>query len=81
MILCRLDYWLILNNPQDSVSVTNIIPSIKTHHAAISLGFDINQNHVKGPGYWEMNCLLLADDNYPREVTPKMPCLVGQGQM
>ena len=38
MILYRLDYWLILNNPKDSVSVTNIIPSvIKTHHAAISL--------------------------------------------
>ena len=32
MILCRLDYWLISNNLQDSVSVTNIIPAIKTDH-------------------------------------------------
>ena len=51
MILCRLDYWLILNNPQDSVSVTNIIPSIKTQYAAISLDFNTSQNHVNGPGY------------------------------
>ena len=43
MILYRLDYWLILNNPQDSVSVTNIIQSVKTHHAAISLDFNISQ--------------------------------------
>ena len=64
MILCRLDYWLILNNPQDSVSVTNIIPSIKTHYAANSLDqFNISQNHVNGPGYWEMNCFPLDDDN------------------
>ena len=83
MILCRLDYWLILhvNNLQDSVSVTNITPSINTHHAAISLDFNISQNHVKGPGYWEMICFLLDDDNYQRKVTAKMPCLAGQGQM
>ena len=77
MILYRLDYWLILNNPQDSVSVTNIIPSVKTHHAAISLDFNISQNHVKGPGYWEMNCFLLDDDNYqgPRaDVTCRITC-------
>ena len=81
MILWRLDYWLILNNLQDSVSVTNIIPCIKTRHAAISLDFNISQNHVKGPGYWEMNCFLLDDDNYQRKVTAKIPVLAGQGQM
>ena len=81
MILLRLDYWLILNNLQDSVSVTNIIPCIKTHHAAISLDFNISQNQVKGPGYWEMNCFLLDDDNYQRKVTAEMPVLAGQGQM
>ena len=43
MILYRLDYWLILNNPQDSVSVTNIIPVIKTDHEAISLDFNISE--------------------------------------
>ena len=43
MILCRLDYWLISNNLQDSVSVTNIIPAIKTDHEAISLDFNISE--------------------------------------
>ena len=33
MILYLLDHWLISNNLQDSVSVTNIIPAIKTDHA------------------------------------------------
>ena len=73
MILCRLDYWLISNNLQDSVSVTNIIPAIKIDHAAISLDFNISQNHIKGLGYWKMNCSLLGVDNYQREVTAKMP--------
>ena len=47
MILCSLDYSLISNNLQDSVSVT----TIKTDHAAISLDFNVSQNHIKGPGY------------------------------
>ena len=51
MILCSLDYSLISNNLQDSVSVTNIIPAIKTDHAAISLDFNVSQNHIKGPDY------------------------------
>ena len=80
MILCRLDYWLISNNLQDSVSVMNIIPAIKTDHAAIPLDFNISQNHIKGPGYWKMNCSLLDDDNYQREVTAKMPVWLAEGR-
>lgn len=79
-ILCRLDYWLISNNLQDSVSVTNIIPAIKTDHAAISLDFNISRNHIKGPGYWKMNCSLLDDDNYQREVMAKMPVRLAEGR-
>ena len=81
MILCRLlDCWLISNNLQDSVSVTNILPAIKTDHAAISLDFNISQNHIKGPGCWRMNCFLLDDDNYQREATAKMPVWLAQGR-
>ena len=80
MILCRLDYWLISNNLQDSVSVTNIIPAIKTDHAAISLDSNISRNHIKGPGYWKMNCSLLDDDNYQREVMAKMPVRLAEGR-
>ena len=75
-----IDYWLISNNLQDSVSVTNIIPAIKTDHAAISLDFNISQNHIKGPGYWKINCSLLDDDNYQREVMAKMPVWLAEGR-
>ena len=71
---------LISNNLEDSVSVTNIIPAIKTDHAAISLDFNISQNHIKGPGYWKMNCSLLDDDNYQREVMAKMPVWLAEGR-
>ena len=73
MILCRLDYWLISNNLQDLVATTDIIPAIKTDHAAISIKFSIREKHIKGPGHWKMNCSLLDDDDYVREVTAKIP--------
>ena len=42
---CRLDYWLISNNLQYFVSSTDIIPALKTDHAAIKLVFsEANQN-------------------------------------
>ena len=71
---------LISNNLEDSVSVTNIIPAIKTDHAAISLDFNISQNYIKGPGYWTVNCSLLDDDNYQREVTTKMLVWVAESR-
>ena len=33
-ILCRLDFWLISNNLCDFVDSTDIIPAIRTDHAA-----------------------------------------------
>jgi len=80
MIFCRLDYWLISNNLQDSVTATNIFPAIKTDHAAISLEFSTSEDHIKGPGYWKMNCSLLDDDNYLREVTEKVPIWLAEGR-
>jgi len=38
-IFCRLDYWLISNNLNDSVQLTDIIPAIRTDHDAIYLEF------------------------------------------
>jgi len=62
MILCCLDFWLISHNLQDLVK-TDIIPDIKTDHAAISIEFSISEPHVKGPGHWKMNCSLLDDED------------------
>ena len=80
MILCRLDFWLISNNLQDLVTTTDIIPAIKTDHAAISIEFSISEKHVKGPGHWKMNCSLLDDEDYVRDVTTKIPIWLIEGQ-
>ena len=50
MVFCRLDYWLISNSLQDFVKSTNIIPAIKTDHAAIDLVLSDIGNEAKGPG-------------------------------
>ena len=81
MILCHLDYWLISNNLQNLVATTDIIPAIKTDHAAISIEFSISEKHIKGPGHWKMNCSLLDDEDHVREVTAKIPIwLIGGEQ-
>ena len=53
MILCRLDFSLILHNLQDLVTTTDIIPAITTDHAAISIEFSISKKHVKGQAIGE----------------------------
>ena len=80
MILCRLDFWLISNNLQDLVTTTTDIPAMKTDHAAISIEFSISVKHVKGPGHWKMNCSLLDDEDYVRDVTTKIPIWLIEGQ-
>ena len=61
-IFCRLDFWLILNNLQDFVNSTNIIPAIKTDHAAIEIALIDSYQNVKGPGFWKMIVSLLDDE-------------------
>ena len=78
--LCHLDYWLISNNFQDLVTTTDITPAIKTDHAAISIEFCISDKNIKGPGHWKMNCSLLEDEDYVREVTAKIPMWLREGR-
>ena len=54
-IFCCLDYWLILNNLNDLVRSTDIIPAIRTDKDAIFLEIGKLQNEIKGPGHWKMN--------------------------
>ena len=79
MVFCRLDYWLISNSSYDSVTGTDIIPAIKTDHSAILLEFCNNINDIKGPGYWNMNCSLLDDDDYINDITVKIPVWLAEG--
>ena len=80
MIFCRLDYWLISNSLHDLVKTTDIIPSIKTDHTAISLELVNDSNDIKGPGLWKMNCSLLDDEDYVNDVTEKIPIWLAEGR-
>jgi len=80
MIFCRLDYWLISNSLYDLVKTTDIIPSIKTDHAAISLELVNDSNEIKGPGLWKMNCSLLDDEDYVNEISEKIPIWLSEGR-
>ena len=80
MIFCRLDYWLISNSLHDLVVTTDIIPAIKTDHAAISIEFSNRSNDIKGPGYWKMNCSLLDDEDYINDLAQKIPIWLAEGR-
>ena len=73
LICCRLDYWLISNNLQDFVNTTDIIPAIKTDHAAIELNLTESNQHSKRPGFWKMNVSLLEDPNILKELRQNIP--------
>ena len=79
-VFWRLDYWLISNNLQDFVKSTDIIPAIKTDHAAIDLVFTDIDTELKGPGFWKMNCSLLEDENYLNDLKQKVPEWKAEGE-
>ena len=58
---------------------TDTIPAIRTDHDAISLEIGELENELKGPGYWKMNCSLLADEEYVNRVTELIPIWASEG--
>ena len=62
----RLDYFLISDRIQSSVSKVYIKPAIATDHSAIFLEIEINYDHKGkfGPSHWRLNLSLLEDPNY-----------------
>ena len=79
-IFCRLDYWLISNNLQDLVTSTDIIPVIKTDHAAISIQVTNGENSIRGPGYWKMNTSILDEDESLKDVAMLIPVWLNEGR-
>ena len=76
MIFCRLDYWLISNTLHDLVLTTDIIPAIKTDHAAISIDFCNRSTDIN----WKMNCSLLDDEDYINDIAAKIPIWLAEGR-
>ena len=79
-IFCRLDYWLISNTLHDLVKTTDIIPAIRTDHAAIFLELANGSNDNKGPGFWKMNCFFLDDEEYVNDIAEKIPVWLAEGR-
>ena len=76
---CHLDYWLISNNLNDLVKSSDIIPAIRTDHAAILIEISELENEQKGTGYWQMNCSMLKDEEYVNNVTEMLPVWTAEG--
>ena len=62
------------------VRLTEIIPAIRTDQDVILLEIGKLENGQKGPGYWKLNCSLLADDAYVNIVTELLPLWAAEGR-
>ena len=60
----RLDSWLVTDCLQEVVEHTDIIPSIKSDHSAITLQIKSIESHARGTSQWCFNSSLLSDENY-----------------
>ena len=54
LVQTRLDYFLISSNLQETINVTDIIPSVWSDHSAVVLGIKHMPQNSKGPGYWKI---------------------------
>ena len=59
---------------------SDIMPAIRTDHAAISIEISELENEQKGPGYWKMNCSMLKDEEYVNNITEMLPVWMAEGQ-
>ena len=58
---------------------TDIIPAIRTDHDAILLEIGEQKKELR-PGYWKMNCSLLADEEYVNSVTEIIRIWAAEGR-
>ncbi len=64
LIQCRLDYWFTSDTLQDLVESSNIIPSIRSDHSAVTLHLKNSTIQKRGQNYWKFNNTLLEDEKY-----------------
>ena len=63
----RLDWILINNGLQTCVTNCKIVPCSYSDHSAVLLEIEINDVQ-RGPGFWKLNNLHLADENFVKTV-------------
>lgn len=60
----RLDYWYISTHLLYNINSTDIKPSYRSDHSAITLDLIRNTTKQRGPGFWKFNSVLLSDVDY-----------------
>ena len=70
---------LISNNLCDFVDSADIIPAIRTDHAAVSIVFG-KIEELKGSGMWKMNANLLDDEEHLNYLDAKIPRWTSEGE-
>ena len=68
VLMERIDFFLISFHLQQMISLTEILPAFNSDHAIPVMNVTITKTTEKGPGYWKLNCSLLKDDNYKKEI-------------
>ena len=67
----RLDYFLISDSLQDSVSFISISSSVQSDHSTIVLKISPVKEHIKGASYWKFNNSLLNDKDFVSQMKIK----------
>ena len=68
----RLDYFLISDSLQDSVSSISISPSVQSDYSTIVLKISPVKEHIKGVSYWKFDNSLLNDKDFVSQMKIKI---------
>ena len=74
----RLDYWLVSETLNNSVQLTDIGIAFKSDHNAVHLALNVNNEAVRGKGYWKLNNSLLNDEDYVMMIVNKIESMVDE---
>ena len=67
-IQCRLDYFSILNGPQEFASTTDILTPISTDHSPVLFSLSQEKDNIRSKSFWKFNSSLIKDQNYINEI-------------
>ena len=69
----RLDYFLVSDSHQESIEMTDIIPSIASNHSAIILKLRPRYESNQGHSYWKFNSSLTEDRQFVNSWKNEIP--------
>lgn len=71
-VKCRLDYFLTSQHMQETITRTDILPSILSDHSPISLSLKFLDTPNIGSGHWKLNVSLLSETEYKDSMRNKL---------